>query len=1157
MGLSKIVKRASSNPPPRRKATDLLEGLNPEQSEAVTHGEGPVLLAAVAGAGKCVTGDTIVATPSGPRRIDECRDQTEVSHSVDASTLDVHAAHGTWLDMGISPVIEVETNNGFKIRGTPEHPLLVWRGEPVWTRLDHLCPEDYLMLLPGYGEEHGKESVDPEEAYLLGLFMGDGWTCRRNAKGNKIEWSRGGQHLPPQFYDLVQRFWDGTPVERTKPGTNSVTHGWTSKATYQRLHDLGCAFSSARDKFVPTWLIGASPLERTRFLQGYFDTDGSASGHDVEIVSASERLARDVQQMLLALGVVSRVSPKKVKGYDHVYWRIIISGDQARLFAKKIGFRYEKDKIAALSLLVKKPTNPNKGCYPMTGSLLRTLKDQWSQQGRWNGRQQALDDKASADYLHDRRAPSKAKLSSMVDGCDGPAAMLLRNLTSFYLDPVCSIKEKGSEHVYDFTIPGSHSFIANGIVSHNTRALVHRVAYLVSERGVDPSRILAVTFSKAGADEMNDRLKKMLPGSGARIGTFHSVAYELLRAEVPGLSEWTVDDRDRFKYCVKDAAGFRELDWKQCDLNLTCNFIGFCKAHMARPYSDKAMAIALGYERKFGGIKANPRLLNAVYERADEIRADRQLLTFDDMMLDAAELLQDNETVRRRWAGRYDWVLQDEAQDQSMVQMVMGELLAKDHRNYLLVGDPSQAIYSWRGALPSMLLSFEHRWTATVIQMCRNYRCGQAIIDTANKVLNAMNPATRLDMEMVCEKGTEGKVVCNEYDNLDDEAEGIATEIAALLADGTEPRDIALLYRVNAQSRAPEEALISRRIPYVVIGGANFYNRKEIKDLLAYLRVADGRGTLDDVRRCINAPFRFLGKAFVEKLSGVAKTARAQAKHSGKRVHWPTVARETCTMARIQARQRDSAEKWADLLVSLADRITAQKTAPQGTETWDAGRPVNILEDLILAVNYTGWLIKDEGEETAENSKVSNVRELVRASRRFPTVGELLNYIDDLAEASKSNRKKGEKPNKVVLTTLHRSKGLEWENVFLTGANENILPHGLSEDIEEERRLFYVGVTRAKERLAVSCVREIAIGDNIKNAYPSRFISEAGLTLAPNIRPSDAPAYPCITPKGTDYTNTTRYAAEALAARLDSLDDISDEDEDAPAPNAPFLKKLN
>ena len=687
-----------------------------------------------------------------------------------------------------------------------------------------------------------------------------------------------------------------------------------------------------------------------------------------------------------------------------------------------------------------------------------------------------------------------------------------------------------------------------------TRALVHRVAYLVTQRKVDPKAILAVTFSKAGADEMNNRLEKMVPKSGARIGTFHSVALEILKNEVEGVIGWEKCGDERYKFCVKDAAGYRELNWKSCDINMTCSYIGFCKANMARPYSDEAIAIARErYYYQYGPRKADPEMLNRVYERAEEIRRDREMLTFDDMMIDAAELLQNNENIRRRWARRWDWVLQDEAQDQNKVQLVLGELLARDHRNYLLVGDPAQAIYSWRGAMPSMLLSFEERWGADVVQMSRNYRCGQAIIDTANRMLDSMDPSTRLDMHMVCEKGTEGKVLCRQYSNLDDEAAAMASEIAELLEDGTEPKDCAILYRTNAQSRAPEEALISRRIPYMVVGGTNFYNRKEVKDLLAYLRIAEGRGTLDDVRRCINAPFRFLGKAFVEKVTKIATVARRSAKKQGKNVHWPSVVREACGSAHVQQRQKNSAREWADLLTDSTDRIREQKKAVEGTEAWDAGKPVNILEDIVLATKYTDWLVKDEGEETTENSRVSNVRELIRASRRFPTVSELLDYIDTLNEASKGSRSKGKKPNKVILTTLHRSKGLEWENVFMAGCNEYILPHARSEDLDEERRLFYVGVTRAKERLSVSCVSEIAVGDRLRVAEASPFIYEAGLEPVFMVRNEEEPEIPELQLKD----NAIKVVSDGPLFDDFDDDDFDDDDFDEdsdPRPNAPFLR---
>jgi DNA helicase-2/ATP-dependent DNA helicase PcrA len=629
-----------------------------------------------------------------------------------------------------------------------------------------------------------------------------------------------------------------------------------------------------------------------------------------------------------------------------------------------------------------------------------------------------------------------------------------------------------------------------------THALIRRVGYLVAVRDVPPSRVLAVTFSKKGADEMQQRLDALIGQSDARIGTFHSLAYEILRMEVPEYREWKVDDRNRYRICLKDATGYREMDWKAADVTVLEQFVSLCKCDLARPESDIARDIAQGMYERNPKATTNPSKMLEAYSRAEEIRRERQLLGFDDMLMEAVELLRDDDDLRHRWASKYDYVLQDEAQDQNLCQLLMGELLAKDHRNYMLVGDPAQTIYTWRGARPEKLLGFKKSWDAKLITMSRNYRCGEEIIAAANLALEAMAPETKLDMKMVGERGVPGEISATEYDNLDEEGEYIADRIKELMADGQEARDFAILYRTNAQSRAPEEALISARIPYRIIGGASFYERREVKNLLAYLRLAEGRGDLDDIGRAINTPFRFLGRAFVDKVRDAAKESKA---HKGKEgaPSWPTIVRDVCNQARVQRRQKYSAEDWASMMEDLRFRIDRARNADEETDTKAAGMPARILEDIIRQTQYTEWLQKDEGEESTENSRVSNVREMVRAAGRFTSVADLLDYVDDTLAASKKQRKEeGDNPNKVVLCSLHRAKGLEWPNVFVAGASEKILPHGRCEDIEEERRLFYVGVTRARDRLAVSCVRNVAFGAKVLFTEPSRFIEEAGLELA-------------------------------------------------------------
>lgn len=627
-----------------------------------------------------------------------------------------------------------------------------------------------------------------------------------------------------------------------------------------------------------------------------------------------------------------------------------------------------------------------------------------------------------------------------------------------------------------------------------THALVNRCGYLTAVRGANPNRLLAVTFSRKGADEMQERLDSLIGDSGARVGTFHSLAYEILRREIPAYAdEWKVDDRNKYRICIKDAVGYKEMDWKTADVTVLESFISLCKCNLARPDSDVAAEIAQEFYSRAPNAATQPSKLLEAYSRADDLCRQRKLLTFDNMLMEAVELLRDDDDTRIRWANKYDYVLQDEAQDQNLGQLLMGELLAQDHKNYMLVGDPAQTIFTWRGAKPEKLLNFEQNWGAKVIKMARNYRCGQVIINAANKSLAAMDPATKLDIAMMCERGTEGVVRSTEYENLDEEGAGIANHIAEMVADGKEPRDFAILYRTNAQSRAPEEALIGARIPYRIIGGACFYERREVKNLLAYLRLASGKGELDDIARCINTPFRFLGRAFLERVREAAKESKI---HKGKGGSWARLVMDVAQEAGIQRRQRYSAEDWGKLIEEIEFRVKRGKGAQPDTDTYKAALPARILEDVVRQTRYQEWLQKDEGEESTENSRVSNVREIIRAAARFTTVEELLDYVDKTVSASKDQRKEKD-PNKVTLCSLHRAKGLEWPTVFLAGCASGILPHARAEDPEEERRLFYVGVTRARDTLHLSCVRTLVIGHQVRIATPSEFLVEAGLPPEP------------------------------------------------------------
>ena len=617
--------------------------------------------------------------------------------------------------------------------------------------------------------------------------------------------------------------------------------------------------------------------------------------------------------------------------------------------------------------------------------------------------------------------------------------------------------------------------------SGKTHAVTVRMGRMVAD-GVKPERILAVTFSKKAAEEMTARAQRYANSRQMRVGTFHSVAYEIVRKERPELEPWTIDEASGYRFCIKDAVGFKGMKWKDADVSFLEQWIGFAKNELALPGSDKAIELAKKAARTNPGKHSNPQLVFEAYEQSEALRKERQLLTFDDMLVEAALLFRD-EGVRARWASRFDYLIQDEAQDQCFAMMELAEAFARDHRNYMMVGDVNQCIYSWRGAHPETLLNFEKEWGATVIKMVRNYRSGGTIISAANRVISAMNPATRMDMTMLAERPQSGETTSLLYTDFDDEADEVSRKMLQLNADGVPWSDMVVLYRVNAQSRAPEEALLSKRIPYRILGGTNFYERREVKDLLAYLRAAVG-ARLTDVGRCINSPSRFLGKKFLERVEARVNDAKT----AGGPIDWVKLMYAVSDETGVHSGQRTSALEWAKIIHGIRNTI-----AIGGIEA----KPSRLLDKLIMETRYTSWLVQEEGQESTENNRVANVRELVRAADRFASVQELLKYIDLTIESSKRNSNR--QPNAVTLMSLHRSKGLEYPVVFLLGCNEMVLPHARG-DLDEERRLFYVGVTRAKDLLCVSAVRKAATARGLMDIAPSRFLYEANLEPTEPVR---------------------------------------------------------
>lgn len=626
--------------------------------------------------------------------------------------------------------------------------------------------------------------------------------------------------------------------------------------------------------------------------------------------------------------------------------------------------------------------------------------------------------------------------------------------------------------------------------SGKTECLGRLIARMVTCDKVDASRILAVTFSTKGAEEMRHRISNKFGVQGSRISTWHSLCLQILREDNREEATWQVEDSGpgtSAKVVLKDVLGFKGMEWKGHDLSKVQSFIGLCKANLFDPESAEAMATAT---RMFGWQASKATRAFHLY---NEALREKGLLTYDDFLVFAAKHLQSDEHVRATWAAKWDYVMQDEKQDANRAQDVIAELLARDHRNYVVIGDCYQAIYGFRGSSPEFLAQFNRDWPeGQTITLPRNYRSGRRIIDVANAIVSkAVVDGIDAPTSMIGERDSEGevRVVCAEA--LDDEGNIIGdTILRSVIAGDTKYSAHTILFRTNAQSRALEESLLARRIPYVVVGGVSFYERKEVRDLLAYLRLADRRASTDDIKRSINTPFRFLGAKFVEKVMNAVDI------EDGDDVDWADVVDGVADGQGIQGRQRDSAHSWARLVREMQNKIDAGSEAlPEDVETKAEASPARLLDHVVRVTGYIDFLNKEEGGETTADSSAANVREMVRVAERFATASDLLDYIDTTIKAAREQRKdKQAGGERVTLMSVHRSKGLEWPHVYVAGMNEMILPHVKGDD-QEERRLAYVAVTRARDVLTMTYVRRIATRAGVKDVEPSRYLLDTGLPL--------------------------------------------------------------
>ena len=609
-----------------------------------------------------------------------------------------------------------------------------------------------------------------------------------------------------------------------------------------------------------------------------------------------------------------------------------------------------------------------------------------------------------------------------------------------------------------------------GAGSGKTRSLTHRIAYLIEEKGVAPWNILAITFTNKAAQEMRERVDALV-GYGSEdiwISTFHATCSRILRRHIDLLGydrNFTIYDASDQKSLMKEVLKEMKIDTKQFPERSVMSEISSAKNEYKSP---------LDYRNEYGSNFRNQRIAD-IYEHYQKRLKENNALDFDDLLVKMVDLFQTNPDVLEHYQDRFQYIMVDEYQDTNTVQFLLVSLLAKKYRNLCVVGDDDQSIYKFRGANIYNILNFEKVFPdAQVIRLEQNYRSTQNILNAANGVI--ANNKGRKEKKLWTENQKGELVHFKQYDTEYDEADGVVSRINFLAMRGVQYKDMAILYRTNAQSRIFEEKLKQKNIPYAIVRGISFYDRKEIKDLMSYLKVVDSG--MDDlsVKRIINVPKRGIGQTTINRLQEFAilnQMSFLDAVFNADEI--PEVAR---ALAKLH--------KFADMIEEFREYASEHEIS-------------ELLEHILDVTQYRAEL---EAEGTDESiSRLEDIEELFNDIAYYEEEEENPNLRDFLAEKDMYTLNAGidnleDENNKVLLMTLHNAKGLEFNNVFLGGMQEGVFPgfgammSGDESEIEEERRLCYVGITREKERLFLSAAKRRMLRGQTQYNRRSRFIDE-------------------------------------------------------------------
>ena len=611
--------------------------------------------------------------------------------------------------------------------------------------------------------------------------------------------------------------------------------------------------------------------------------------------------------------------------------------------------------------------------------------------------------------------------------------------------------------------------IMAGAGSGKTRVLTHRYAHLVKHHNVDVEQILAITFTNKAAEEMKSRISKLLnlKISPKWISTFHSLCVKILRIhgdKIGYKSNFTIYDQSDSNKVIRNCMSENNVDLKQYSPKRFQAHISNLKNSMTSPGE------ALENAESFFEVK-----VAEIYSSYEKKLIIANSMDFDDLLIKTVELLQTNESILKFWSNKFQFIMVDEYQDTNFVQYKLVELLGSNNKNVCVVGDSDQSIYAFRGADIRNIIEFEKDFSnATVIQLDKNYRSSKKILNLANSVIS--NNPRKIEKNLWTDNEDGLDISSFRFRSEKDEARWVAEEVKNLI-DSSKENEVAIFYRTNSQSRLFEEELRMLNINYKVIGSVRFYERKEIKDIISYLQFLVNDSDTVAFERIVNVPRRGIGESTVKKI-------RVYLNETGKSIFEALESIEE--IKNISPRIKGSLSEFKDLITEL--------------KSYSLQGPSKTIQKVLELTGYKMSLIK---EGTLESQmRIENIEELLNSAFSFENLyeeeidepyGILRDYLESIALFSETD--KLEDADRVLLMTLHNAKGLEFPYVFMTGMEENLFPHerssqGDNSEIEEERRLCYVGITRAEKKLYLTHAWSRTLWGGTVYNLPSRFLEE-------------------------------------------------------------------